>query len=154
MEVRELQGKLLDVINAEIVDGAEIKEGKPRRYSETGEDYIEFGCKFREGEFPKVLKLFKKAVRGYKDSVKFVFNGRLRNINSNGNFKVYWRCKPEVCLYNKAKEDALSEAFMTLRKDELEKMEWEIEKKFTNAKEEDYTFYTRFLFTYQGKLNA
>ncbi len=153
-EVKELQEKLLDAINAEITDGAEVKEGKPRRYSETGEDYIEFGCKFREEEFPKVLEMFTKAIRGYGNSAKFVFNGRLRDINSNGKLKVYWRHKPEVRLYNKAKEDALSEAFITLRKHELEKAEREIEEEFASAKKEDYTFYTRLLFTYQEKLNA
>ncbi len=154
MEPKELQEKLLDIINAEIDKDTEVREGKPIRLSETGEGYIEFGCKFKEGEFPKVLEMFTKAIRGYKNSVKFAFNGRLRDINSNDKLKVYWRCKPEVHLYNKAKEDALSEAFMTLRKDELERVRREIEKKFTNAKEEDYTFYTRFLFTYQEKLNA
>ncbi len=152
VEVKELQEKLLDTINGEIDKYTEVKEGNPISLSETGEDYVEFGCKFKEGEFPKVLELFKKAVRGYKNSAKFVFNGRLRNVNGNGNFKVYWRHKPEVRLYNAAKEDALSEAFITLRKDELGKAKRKIEEEFINTKEEDYTFYTRFLFTYQEKI--
>lgn len=151
MKPIELQEKLLEVVNAEIGEDAEVKEGKPVRLSETGEDYIEFGCKFKEGEFPKVLKMFKETVKGYKDSVKFVFNGRLRDINCNGKLKVYWRHKPEVHSYNKVKEDALFKVFITLRNGELEEAEQKIKEDFTNTKNEDYTFYTRFLFTYQEK---
>lgn len=151
MKPKELQEKLLDVINNEIGKDAKVREGEPTRLSETGEDYIEFGCAFKEGEFPKVLEMFKKAVRGYKDSVKFIFNGKLRDINSNSRLKVYWRHKPEVRLYNKAKEDAISEVFITLRSGEVEEAVQRVEEEFTNTKDRDYTFYTRLLLTYQEK---
>lgn len=154
MKPIELQEKLLDIINNEIGKDAEVREGKPTRLSETGEDYIEFGCKFKEGEFPKVLKMFKETVRGYKDSIKFIFNGKLRDINSNDKLKVYWRHKPEVRLYNRAKEDALLEAFITLRRGEIKEAEQRIEEEFANAKDEDYNFYTRFLFTYNEVLST
>ncbi len=154
MEPRELQEKLLDAINDEIGEDAEAKEGLPTRLSETGEDYIEFGCKFREGEFPKVLEILTKAVRGYKDSVKFVFNRKLRDINDNGKLKVYWRVKPEIHLSNKAEKAEKDTLFATsgLSNDEREKAEQKIEEKFASVKKEDCSFYTRFLLTYQKKV--
>lgn len=145
--------KLLDVFYDEVGSDVEEKEGEPKRLSETGEEYVEFGCRFKKWEFPKVLGAFKKTVRGYKDSVKLVFNGKLKDINDNGNLKAYWRSKPEIHLCNRVEEAEKDALFMTsgLSGDERKEAEQKIEERFVGIEKEDCSFYTRFLFTYQEK---
>ncbi len=151
MEIKHLQKKLLDIVNAE---ADEIKEGEPKRYSETGEDYIQLGCTFKKEQISKLLRMFKNAIKAYKDVAKITFVRKMKNINCDDKLKVYWRVTPEVDLFNGAEKEALRESFMTSRHGEWEKAEKEIKEKFVNIKKEDCAFYTRFLFTYQEKING
>ena len=145
--VKQLQKKLLNIVNNEV---DEIKEGEPKRYSETGEDYIQLGCTFKKEDISKLLKMFENAIKGYKECVKINFVGKMKDINNSNKLKVYWRVKPEVDLFNIVEEETLMKAFMIDSSDKYK----EFEKEFANTEKKDYGFYTRFLFTYQDKING
>ncbi len=93
-----LTDELYDVANRIVGRVGESTVGKEKRYSVTGEDYVEFAMYFTDKN--KVLPIWEKWIKAYKDFAKYTFPSYEYKIYDGKPLAIYWRALPDVREYD------------------------------------------------------
>ena len=97
INIKELEKKLRNVAEKEVGEVGNVGEPtSDKAYSPTGEQFTEFGCRFKENEDDYLLSKWEVVIRGLKHASLLKFGQILRDIGGGDNPKLYWRIYPEI----------------------------------------------------------